>query len=129
MAHVQAKEGNTDAAPYGLGTHASRSTATLGAVAAMAAGKVRHKARKIAANPMDVSEGDLEPEPGKFTVNGYPEALKTILEVVFAVATNHLYGMEAGLVSTYQYDWPNLTCRFVVVDDCGSIIDPTIVGG
>src|SRR5262249_24239138 len=34
-AHVQVEEGDTDTAPYGLGTYASRSTPTSGAAAAL----------------------------------------------------------------------------------------------
>ena len=150
MAHVQVEEGDTDTAPYGLGTYASRSTPTSGAAAAMAARKIRDKARKIAAYLMEVAEEDLEWEPGKFTVKGNPEAFKTIQEIAFAAYTNHPQGMEAGLEATHYYDPPNLTypfgsyiCvvdidagtgqvhvrRFVAVDDCGNIINPTIVDG
>ena len=56
-AHVQVEEGDTDTAPYGLGTYASRSTPTAGAAGAMAARKVRDKARKIAAHLLEVSRG------------------------------------------------------------------------
>ena len=150
MAHVQVEEGDTDTAPYGLGTYASRSTPTSGAAAAMAARKIREKARKIAAYLMEVAEEDLEWEPGKFTVKGNPEAFKTIQEIAFAAYTNHPQGMEAGLEATHYYDPPNLTypfgsyiCvvdidagtgqvhvrRFVAVDDCGNIINPMIVDG
>src|SRR2546429_1043337 len=48
-AHVQVEEGDTDTAPYGLGTYASRSTPTAGAAGSLAARKVREKAKKIAA--------------------------------------------------------------------------------
>lgn len=150
MAHVQVEEGDTDTAPYGLGTYASRSTPTSGAAAAMAARKIRDKARKFAAYLMEVAEEDLEWEPGKFTVKGNPEAFKTIQEIAFAAYTNHPQGMEAGLEATHYYDPPNLTypfgsyiCvvdidagtgqvhvrRFVAVDDCGNIINPMIVDG
>ena len=40
-AHVQVEEGDTDTAPYGLGTYASRSTPVSGAACAMAARKIR----------------------------------------------------------------------------------------
>jgi carbon-monoxide dehydrogenase large subunit len=43
---IQVEEGDTDTAPYGLGTYASRSTPTAGAAGAMAARKIRDKARK-----------------------------------------------------------------------------------
>src|SRR5207249_7767915 len=59
-AHVQVEEGDTDSAPYGLGTYASRSTPTAGAAGALAARKVREKAKKIAAHLLEVREQDLE---------------------------------------------------------------------
>jgi carbon-monoxide dehydrogenase large subunit len=148
--NIQVEEGDTDTAPYGLGTYASRSTPTAGAAAAMAARKLRDKAKKIAAYLLEVSEDDLEWEPGKFSVKGAPEKSKTIQEIVFASYTNHPQGMEAGFEATHYYDPPNLTfpsgayiCvvevdpetgqidvqRFVAIDDCGNIINPMIVQG
>ncbi|HET9728180.1 MAG TPA: aerobic carbon-monoxide dehydrogenase large subunit, partial [Acidimicrobiia bacterium] len=149
-AHVQVEEGDTDTAPYGLGTYASRSTPTAGAAGAMAARKIRDKARKIAAYLLEASEDDLEWEPGKFSVRGSPERSKTIQDIAFAAYTNPPQGMEAGLEAVHYYDPPNLTfpfgsyiCvvdidkgtgdvkvrRFVAVDDCGNIINPMIVDG
>jgi carbon-monoxide dehydrogenase large subunit len=147
---VQVEEGDTDTAPYGLGTYASRSTPTAGAAGAMAARKIREKARKIAAYLLEVSEEDLVWEPGKFSVKGSPSRSKTIQDIAFAAYTNHPPGMEAGLEAVNYYDPPNLTfpfgsyiCvvdidrgtgmvkirRFVAVDDCGNIINPMIVDG
>jgi carbon-monoxide dehydrogenase large subunit len=149
-AHVAVEEGDTDTAPYGLGTYASRSTPVAGAAGAMAARKVRDKAKKIAAYLLEVSEDDLVWEPGKFSVKGSPSKSKTIQEIAFAAYTNHPQGMEAGLEAVNYYDPPNLTypfgsyiCvvdidrgtgqvkirRFVAVDDCGNIINPMIVDG
>ena len=45
---IAVEEGDTDTAPYGLGTYASRSTPTAGAAAAVAARKIRAKAKAIA---------------------------------------------------------------------------------
>src|SRR5512143_3533767 len=149
-AHVQVEEGDTDTAPYGLGTYASRSTPTAGAAGAMAARKVREKAKKIAAHLLEAAEEDLVWERGKFYVRGSPSQAKTIQEIAFAAYTNHPQGMEAGLEAVDYYDPPNLTfpfgsyiCvvdidrgtgqvkvrRFVAVDDCGNIINPMIVDG
>src|SRR4029079_11125361 len=44
---IQVEEGEQDTAPYGLGTYASRSTPTAGAACAVAARKIRDKAKKI----------------------------------------------------------------------------------
>src|SRR6185436_183559 len=90
---VQVEEGDTDTAPYGLGTYASRSTPTAGAAAAVAARKIRDKAKKIAAHLLEVSEDDLEWEPGKFSVKGAPQKSKTIQDIALAAYTNHPQGM------------------------------------
>jgi len=148
--NIQVEEGDTDTAPYGLGTYASRSTPTAGAAAAVAARKLRDKAKKIAAYLLEVSEEDLEWDINKFVVKGAPDKAKTIQEIVFAAYTNHPQGMEAGFEATHYYDPPNLTfpfgsyiCivdidketgkidirRFVAIDDCGNIINPMIVQG
>ncbi|MGH7338892.1 MAG: aerobic carbon-monoxide dehydrogenase large subunit, partial [Candidatus Rokuibacteriota bacterium] len=149
-ADVQVEEGDTDTAPYGLGTYASRSTPTAGAAGAMAARKIKTKAKKIAAHLLEVGEDDLEWNVDRFQVKGSPDQAKTIQEIAFAAYTNHPQGMEAGLEAVDYYDPPNLTfpfgsyiCvvdidkgtgevkvrRFVAVDDCGNIINPMIVDG
>ena len=147
---ITAEEGDTDTAPYGLGTYASRSTPVAGAAAAVAARKIRDKAKLIAAHLLEVSPDDLEWKDHKFQVKGVPAKAKTMQDIAFAAYTNHPQGMEAGLEATAYYDPPNLTfpfgsyiCvvdidketgevkirRFVAVDDCGTIINPMIVEG
>jgi carbon-monoxide dehydrogenase large subunit len=148
--HIKVEEGDTDTAPYGLGTYASRSTPTAGAAASIASRKVREKAKKIAAHLLEASEEDLVWEQGKFYVKGSPDRVKTIQEIALAAYTDHPPGMEAGLEAVNYYDPPNLTypfgsyiCvvdidratgevkvrRFVAVDDCGVRINPMIVEG
>ncbi len=147
---VEVQEGDTDHTPYGLGTYASRSTPTSGAAAAVVARRLREKARKIAAHLLEVSEHDLEWEPGRFYVRGAPEKGTTIQEIAFAAYTNFPPGLEPGLEDVCYYDPPNLTfpfgtyavvvevdrgtgqwrpLRVVAVDDCGVRINPMIVEG
>jgi len=147
---VDIEHGDTDTAPYGLGTYGSRSTPVAGAATAMAARKVRDKARKIAAYLLEVGEEDLEWEPGRFFVKGAPDKGKTIQELAFAAYTNCPPYLEPGLEAVNYYDPPNLTypfgsyiCvvdldrgtgevhirRFMAVDDCGTVINPMIVEG
>jgi aerobic carbon-monoxide dehydrogenase large subunit len=147
---IRVEEGDTDTAPYGLGTYASRSTPTAGAAASMAARKIREKAQKIAAHLLEVSPDDIEWKDYAFRVKGVPSKSKTMAEVAFAAYTNHPKGTEAGLEAVDYYDPPNMTypfgsyiCvvdidkdtgqvkirRFVAVDDCGTIINPMIVDG
>ena len=82
---VSVEEGDTDTAPYGLGTYASRSTPTAGAAAAMACRKIKAKAKKIAAHLLETSEEDLEWEVGKFSVKGVPDKSVTIQDIAFAI--------------------------------------------
>jgi carbon-monoxide dehydrogenase large subunit len=147
---IKIEYGDTDTAPYGVGTYGSRSTPTSGAATSMAARKILAKARTLAAHLLEASEDDLEWEPGKFSVKGSPDRFKTIQEIAFAAYTNYPQGMEMGLEAVDYYDPPNLTfpfgsyiCvvdidkgtgrvnirRFVAIDDCGNIINPMIVDG
>jgi aerobic carbon-monoxide dehydrogenase large subunit len=147
---VTVQHGDTDNTPYGLGTYASRSTPTGGAATAVAARKVRDKAKQIAAHLLEASPEDLEWERGSFHVKGSPEKAKSIQDIAFAAYTNHPEGMEAGLEAVNYYDPPNLTFPFgtylvvvevdrgtgewkvrklVAVDDCGVRINPMIVEG
>ncbi len=149
-ADVAVEEGDTDTAPYGLGTYASRSTPVAGAATAMVARKLRDKARKIAAHLLEAAEEDLEWDTGRFFVKGSPDRAKTIQEIAFAAYTNIPEGMEAGLEGVHYYDPPNMTYpfgtyavvvdidkgtgqvkvrRMVAVDDCGVRINPMIVEG
>ncbi|MGA7910763.1 MAG: aerobic carbon-monoxide dehydrogenase large subunit [Candidatus Dormiibacterota bacterium] len=147
---IAVEEGDTDTAPYGLGTYASRSTPVAGAATAMVARKLRDKARKIASHLLEAAEEDLVWETGKFYVKGSPDRAKTIQEIAFAAYTNIPEGMEAGLEGVHYYDPPNMTFpfgtyavvvdidkgtgqtkvrRMVAVDDCGVRINPMIVEG
>jgi carbon-monoxide dehydrogenase large subunit len=144
------EEGDTDTAPYGLGTYASRSTPVAGGALALASRKIREKARKIAAHMMEASEDDVEWKDYKFSVKGVPGKSVTMKEVAFAAYTNPAPDTEPGLEATYYYDPPNLTFpngtyiavvdvdadtgavkvrRFLAVDDCGVVINPMIVEG
>jgi carbon-monoxide dehydrogenase large subunit len=150
VSDIKIEYGDTDTAPYGLGTYASRSTPVAGAATAIASRKIRDKAKKIAAHLLEANEDDLEWTNGKFSVKGSSDQAKTIGEIALAAYTNHPPGMEAGLEAVDYYDPPNLTfpfgsyiCvvdidkatgevkvrRFVAVDDCGNIINPMIVDG
>ena len=144
------EEGDTDTAPYGLGTYASRSTPVAGGAIALAARKVREKAKKIAAHVLEVAEDDVEWVDRQFQVSGVPGKVLTMKQVAFAAYTNPPPGLEPGLEATFYYDPPNLTFphgayvavvdvdrdtgetkvrRFLAVDDCGTVINPMIVEG
>jgi carbon-monoxide dehydrogenase large subunit len=147
---ILVEEGDTDTAPFGMGTYASRSTPVAGAAVAMVSRKIRAKARKIAAHLLEISEEDVEWELGRFYVRSDPGRGVTIQECAAAAYSNMPDGMEPGLENVAYYDPPNLTwpfacyiatvevdpetgvwdvLRVVAVDDCGVRINPMIVEG
>jgi aerobic carbon-monoxide dehydrogenase large subunit len=149
-ADITIEEGNTDTAPYGLGTYGSRSTPVTGAAIAMAARKVKAKAQLIAAYMLEVHEDDLEWDIDGFRVKGLPEKYKSMKEIAYASYNKPPPGMEPGLEAVSYYDPPNMTypfgayfCvmdidvdtgvykvrRFYALDDCGTRINPMIIEG
>ncbi|MFL5521885.1 MAG: molybdopterin cofactor-binding domain-containing protein, partial [Gemmatimonadales bacterium] len=151
-AHVQVEEGDTDTAPYGLGTYASRSTPTAGAAGALAARTIREKAKKIAAHLLEANEQDVEWKDDAFRVRGSADQFKSFAEVALManVAWNMPAGVEPGLEasaffdpSNFVYPFGSHVCtvevdldtgevkilRYIAVDDCGPHINPMIVEG
>ncbi len=149
---VDVVHGDTDTTPYGLGTYGSRSTPVSGAATALAARKVRERARIVASAMLEVAPSDLVWQRGRWSVAGDPEKGATIAEIAAAArgAIELPEGVEAGLDAEAVYDPPNLTfpfgayvCvvdidpgtahvkvrRFIAVDDCGVRINPLIVEG
>ena len=109
---IVVEEGDTDTAPFGMGTYASRSTPVAGAAVAMVSRKIRAKARKLAAHLLEVSEEDVEWELGRFYVRSNPAQGVSIQECAMAAYSNMPDGMEPGLEGNAYYDPPNLTWPF-----------------
>ncbi|MCF2905097.1 carbon-monoxide dehydrogenase large subunit [Octadecabacter sp. CECT 8868] len=147
---ITIEEGDTDTAPYGLGTYGSRSTPVAGAAAAMAGRKIRAKAQMIAAYLLEVHDNDVEFDVDRFVVKGSPEQFKTMKEVAYAAYNQAIPGLEPGLEAVSYYDPPNMTypfgayvCvmdidvdtgvpeirRFYALDDCGTRINPMVIDG
>jgi carbon-monoxide dehydrogenase large subunit len=147
---ITIEEGDTDTAPYGLGTYGSRSTPVAGAATAMAGRKIRAKAQMIAAYLLEVHDNDVEFDVDRFAVKGAPEKFKTMKEIAFAAYNQAIPGLEPGLEAVSYYDPPNMTypfgayvCvmdidvdtgvpeirRFYALDDCGTRINPMIIEG
>ncbi|GAA6181631.1 aerobic carbon-monoxide dehydrogenase large subunit [Shimia sp. NS0008-38b] len=147
---ITLEEGDTDTAPYGLGTYGSRSTPVAGAATAMAARKIRAKAQMIAAYLLEVHDDDVEWDIDRFSVKGAPERFKTMKEIAFAAYNQAIPGLEPGLEAVSYYDPPNMTypfgayiCvldidvdtgevdirKFYALDDCGTRINPMIIEG
>ena len=147
---ITIEEGDTDTAPYGLGTYGSRSTPVAGAAAAMAGRKIRAKAQMIAAYLLEVHDNDVEFDVDRFVVKGSPEQFKTMKEIAYAAYNQAIPGLEPGLEAVSYYDPPNMTypfgayvCvmdidvdtgvpeirRFYALDDCATRINPMVIEG
>ena len=147
---ITIEEGDTDTAPYGLGTYGSRSTPVAGAATAMAGRKIRAKAQMIAAYLLEVHDDDVEFDVDRFVVKGAPERFKTMKDIAFASYNQAIPGLEPGLEAVSYYDPPNMTypfgayiCvmeldvdtgeheirQFYALDDCGTRINPMIIEG
>ena len=147
---IAIEEGDTDTAPYGLGTYGSRSTPVAGAAAARAGRKIRAKAQMIAAYTLEVHDDDVEFDVDGFFVKGLPEKRMSMKEIAWTAYNNVPPGMEQGLEAVDYYDPPNFTypfgayiCvvdidrqtgetairRFYALDDCGTRINPMIIEG
>ncbi|MEM9551212.1 MAG: aerobic carbon-monoxide dehydrogenase large subunit [Pseudomonadota bacterium] len=147
---ITIEEGDTDTAPYGLGTYGSRSTPVAGAATAMAGRKIRAKAQMIAAYLLEVHDDDVEWDVDRFAVKGAPERFKTMAEIAYAAYNQAIPGIEPGLEAVSYYDPPNMTypfgayvCvmeidvdtgeheirKFYALDDCGTRINPMVIEG
>jgi aerobic carbon-monoxide dehydrogenase large subunit len=144
--------GDTATVPFGRDTYGSRSLAVGGIAVWHACNKVVEKAKKIAAHMLEAAEDDIEFEGGKFSVAGSPDQNVTIQDVAGAayLGADLPEGMEPTLNESMTFDPPNFTFPFgahlcvtevdtetgkttvrdyFAVDDCGPVINPTIVDG
>jgi carbon-monoxide dehydrogenase large subunit len=149
---VRVLHGDTQVSPKGMDTYGSRSLVVGGTAVVLACGKVREKARIIAAGLLEVSPEDMEWSDGRWSVRGDPDQGKNIAEIALATFAAHNLpdGVEPSLDSDATYDPDNFSfphgthlCAvevdtetgmvkirsYVAVDDIGHVINPLIVDG
>ncbi|MEP9347710.1 xanthine dehydrogenase family protein molybdopterin-binding subunit [Xanthobacter sp. KR7-225] len=146
--------GDTAASPLGLGAFASRQAVTAGNAAHQAAGEVRAKILKVASGWLEADPQDLELTAGRVHVTGVPGRGRTLGEVAAALAGLPGFalppGTPPGLSAAVDYQPKGMTycngthvaevevdpatftvtvTRYVVVHDCGRLINPMMVDG
>jgi len=151
---VHVLTGDTAATPLGLGAFASRQAVTAGNAIYLAALTVAEKAKKAAAELLEASPEDLELHDGMVRVKGVPGLGRSLAEIAralsgvpgFALPGN----MPPGLAAATDFQTAGLTytngthvvevevdietgavkvSRYVVVHDCGRMINPMMVEG
>jgi carbon-monoxide dehydrogenase large subunit len=150
--HVVA--GDTAASPLGLGAFASRQTVTAGNAVRLAALAVAEKAKLAASTLIEASAADLELAEGMVRVKGVPGLGRSLAEVAHALSGVPGYALPGniapGLAAAIDYQPAAMTycsgthvceaevdcetgavrlLRYVVVHDCGRMINPLMVEG
>ncbi len=151
---VTVVEGDTAAGPYGTNTFASRSAVTGGGALIRASEKARLKLARIAAFMLESTPEDIVVADGRMHVAGVPSrglSFQEVAETAYAMNTSDLpEGESFGIEETDFYDPPLVTMAnaahiaqvavdaadgtvdiegYVVVHDCGRVINPMIVDG
>jgi aerobic carbon-monoxide dehydrogenase large subunit len=154
IADVRVHQGDTATTPFGPGTGGSRSAVVVSGAARQAAQEVRATVLNVAAHRLEAAVEDLVIDDGRIHVVGTPARATTIADVariaylnVGALPPDLGPGLEAQ--SRYspegRFTWSNAchmcTCeidpatgavtilRYVVSEDCGVMINPTVVEG
>jgi carbon-monoxide dehydrogenase large subunit len=154
LAAVTIIQGDTERCPYGSGSFASRSMVVSGGALLLAARRVREKIGRIAGHMLEAAPEDLAIESGTIGVRGAPGRTLTVADVArlaYRPASGTLPpGLDPALEATQYYDPPPATfangthlavvevdpetgqvevLRHVIVEDCGTMVNPMIVEG
>lgn len=147
---IKLREVNTNYSPFDIGTHASRTTYTVGEAVRKAALEAKKQILKIAADKLRVSLEDLEVKDGKIYVKTEPTKVLSISEICdFAHREKQVQIIGMGV--SQDYNAPPCTAHFaevevdvetgvvkvlkmVVAHDIGRIINPyaaenNLIGG
>jgi len=148
---IRVIHGDTDRAPYGWGTFASRSLVISGGATLIAARKVRAKLIKIASHMLEAAPDDIVLELGEAKVAGTDRSISIATMAREAYHQTHRFNgeIEPGLNETGSYDpagtFSNAchvamvevdvetghvaVTKFLCAEDAGRIINPMIADG
>ncbi len=151
---ITVRLGDTSDSPYGWGTWGSRAAVSGGGAVVSCSRRLAEKIRRLAGHHLEASPDDIELVDGEARVKGVPGRKITITEIanriVFSDASTRPADEEPGLEATYYFDPPPVTfpfgthiavveidrttgamkiLRYIVVEDCGRIINPMVLDG
>jgi carbon-monoxide dehydrogenase large subunit len=154
LERVRVEATATATAPLGSGTFGSRGAVSIGGTVVAATERLRPKLQALAAHLLEAAVADVVLEDGRAHVRGFPQravGLADIARAAYAPVHGGLpEGMEPGLEATVYFDPPGPTFsgavhvavvdidpdtgrvripRYVLVEDCGPVVNPTIVEG
>jgi carbon-monoxide dehydrogenase large subunit len=153
LERVRVEPTDTRVAPLGSGTFGSRGAVAIGGTVTIATERLRPKIQRLAAHLLEAAAADVVLEHGRAYVRGFPERgvmLAEIARAAYAPTAAMSAGGEPGLEATVYFDPPGPTFsgavhvamvevdpdtgrvaipRYVVVEDCGPVVNPTIVEG
>jgi carbon-monoxide dehydrogenase large subunit len=146
--------GDTAGTPLGHGAYASRQAVTAGNAVHLAARMVADKARQAASSMLEVGADDLELVDGVVRVKGVPDLQRSLGDIAQALSGVAGFSLPAnvtpGLAAACDYQPPAITytngahvaevevnvetgharlTRYIVVHDCGRMINPMMVEG
>ncbi len=138
--------GDTAQVATGTGTFASRMGQTGGNAVGRAARELRDRVLSLAADMLEIAPGDLDLMNGRIAVKGVPERVLQLREVAQeadrrgaplqsrveyqpAGGSTWAGGVNAAIVEVDAETGQVTILRYVVVHDCGTVINPTIVEG
>ena len=145
--------GDTATVIQGIGTMGSRGVPTVGSAVKVASERLMVRAKKIAAHLLEASESDIEVKDNAFNVRGTPgkkvgwsdvattsfQPLRlppelqagTLEERLFHESPNFSYpsGAYACVVEVDRRTGKTKIRNMIVVDDCGTVINPLLAEG
>ncbi|MEV0704750.1 xanthine dehydrogenase family protein molybdopterin-binding subunit [Saccharopolyspora sp. NPDC050389] len=139
---IEVVHGDTDLIPKGVGTMGSRSLQLGGSAVHRASVDVKEKARKLAAELIEIDEADLELADGTWQVRGTPSVAMSWAELAQRAdeglaADVHFtedrptfpFGSHLAVVEVDTETGKVNYLRHVTVDDAGVIINPILTEG
>ncbi len=150
---VRVLQGDSAEGGFGMGAAGSRQAVMAGGAAILSARKLREKVLAIASHMLEAAAQDLQIRDGRISVAGVPDlsvTLQQVAQLAYFMPAKLPPGMEPGLDAQARHVTPGTTwanaahgcvvevnadtgvvriLRWIVSEDCGVMINPSVVDG